>query len=775
MVGIARGALLGPALCLAIIGPPLCVGNARAQETTYIPAPSNYGGVGLLDMRTARFLPDGYLAFTASLTEPDDRYALTFQALPWAEFTFRYAIDRGFPNFDPVHPAPATLHDRSFDVKFRLWHEGEYAPEVALGLQDILGTGAYSAEYLVGSKRWGPFDLSLGLGWGRLATRGMFGNPLALFSDHFGTRPVGSGEGGVPLLSSYFTGPNVGMFGGLSYDTPIRGVTLKLEYSSDAYSLQSMYTGIDYSFPLNVGLSYRGFDWFDIGVSLMHGRDFGLRISTLIDPQVDIWPARIDPPPRFRAREANADTLLTREATIPQLAQTGVETRFVDLTKDVGQLATIRTSGPSQIQESVPASATAQLTVGSSATNGVYGLLPDIRTRIKAAVEEQVLVLGSLTLEAGTLKIAVLNGNYLRDAEAIARTARVLSAEAPPEVETFAITIMRAGVPLTTVTLSRSGIDRLAVRAESPAELFYSSDLKPASNDTLQYLDTNLFPRFGWNLYPIFRQSFFDPDHPIYIELGAGVSTYVELMQGWFVEGAFKADFYDQYDQITRVSNSVLPHVRSDGRYYLQQGRYGIESLATSYFFKPLPEFYGRVTAGYVEQMFSGIGGELLYRPFGKRWALGVDLWRVQQRDFDTLFDLRDYKAWTGHVTAYYALPWYDLLLAASYGKYLAGDQGTTFEISRRFATGITIGAWFTLTNVSSERFGEGSFDKGIRIVIPFEWAAPFRTQQGYELALRPIQRDGGQRLNGDAVLYNMTTPSDYGELSRHWNSVFGR
>src|ERR1700704_2219459 len=152
---------------------------AMAAEPPDSPSPSNYGGAGLLDMRTARFLPDGYLDISTSFTQPDDRYALTYQALPWAEFTFRYSITRAI--FDTGVP----LHDRSFDAKFRLSHETEYVPEIALGLQDFLGTGIYSAEYLAGSKRWGPFDFTLGIGWGRLASRGTFENPFGLFSKSF--------------------------------------------------------------------------------------------------------------------------------------------------------------------------------------------------------------------------------------------------------------------------------------------------------------------------------------------------------------------------------------------------------------------------------------------------------------------------------------------------------------------------------------------------------------------------------------------------------------
>ncbi|STL49430.1 putative lipoprotein [Escherichia coli] len=36
--------------------------------------------------------------------------------------------------------------------------------------RDIGGTGLFDAEYLVASKAWGPFDFTLGLGWGYLGT-----------------------------------------------------------------------------------------------------------------------------------------------------------------------------------------------------------------------------------------------------------------------------------------------------------------------------------------------------------------------------------------------------------------------------------------------------------------------------------------------------------------------------------------------------------------------------------------------------------------------------
>ena len=779
---IARLAIL----CVALLHSAAAAADEAvgANDPDEIPSPSNYSGAGLLDMHTARFFPDGYLVLSTSFTQPDDRYAITFQALPWAELTFRYSITRAI--FDTGVP----VHDRSFDAKFRLSRETEYVPEIALGLQDFLGTGVYSAEYVAGSKRWGPFDVTLGLGWGRLGSRGTFGNPFRLFGESFSTRNTSTGSGGLPLLKSYFRGPDVGLFGGVEYQTPIEHLRLKIEYSSDAYARERTESGRDFGFPLNFGISYRPFEWLDVGLSLMHGDYAGIRISTVIDATKENWQARLDPPPRFRARpDERADTILQSGAPPPSPTGASLETHFVDLT------AQREESGPNEaegvppapptppaapVEEPVAAPPVPQAAERENAApstpqvsqNGA-GLDSGTSERISAGLDNQKLALLGTGIEGEKIVVLIENTRYRRDSEAIARTARVLSAAAPPAIEYFEITLLRAGQPLTTVTLSRTQIDKLALRDGSPAELFEASTISPGAFAPLDHLQPNLFPQLGGLVYPVFRQNLFDPDHPIYVRFGVGATEGLRLTRGWFIEGTVMASLYDNFNEIRRGTNSVLPHVRSDVAQYLKQGRFGIENLSTSYYFKLAPELFGRVSAGYLEPMFAGVGGELLYRPFGQRWAVGADLWAVRQRDYRVLFALRNYQAITGHLTAYYELPWHDVRVAVSVGEYLARDKGVTFEFSRRFSTGVQVGAWFTLTNVSSERFGEGSFDKGIRIIIPFEWVAPFATQSGYELSLRPIQRDGGQKLGGDTVLYGMTDPSSYGTLTQEWTSVF--
>ncbi len=106
--------------------------------------------------------------------------------------------------------------------KVTLLKEARYRPELAIGISDLVGTGLWGSEYIVASKQYGNFDFTLGMGWGRLSQRASFKNPLNIISDKFKTREniendVGGEFGGKLRGESFFSGRNVGVFGGFSY------------------------------------------------------------------------------------------------------------------------------------------------------------------------------------------------------------------------------------------------------------------------------------------------------------------------------------------------------------------------------------------------------------------------------------------------------------------------------------------------------------------------------------------------------------------------------
>ncbi|MGQ7095329.1 YjbH domain-containing protein, partial [Escherichia coli] len=119
-----------------------------------------------------------------------------------------------------------TYKDKAFDLKLRLWEESYWLPQVAVGARDIGGTGLFDAEYLVASKAWGPFDFTLGLGWGYLGTSGNVKNPLCSASDKYCYRDNSYKQAGSIDGSQMFHGP-ASLFGGVEYQTPWQPLRLK--------------------------------------------------------------------------------------------------------------------------------------------------------------------------------------------------------------------------------------------------------------------------------------------------------------------------------------------------------------------------------------------------------------------------------------------------------------------------------------------------------------------------------------------------------------------
>ena len=156
----------------------LALGISTACYGEIYPAPigpsqSDFGGVGLLQTPTARMAREGELSLNYRDNDQYRYYSASVQLFPWLETTLRYT-DVRTRQYSSVEAfsGDQTYKDKAFDLKLRLWEESYWLPQVAVGARDIGGTGLFDAEYLVASKAWGPFDFTLGLGWGYLGTSG---------------------------------------------------------------------------------------------------------------------------------------------------------------------------------------------------------------------------------------------------------------------------------------------------------------------------------------------------------------------------------------------------------------------------------------------------------------------------------------------------------------------------------------------------------------------------------------------------------------------------
>jgi hypothetical protein len=809
-----------------------CLGMAGIAHAEDSPVRNDYGSPGIIEMPSARMAPDGTLAIGGSYLRNIQHYNFSFQALPWLETNFRYA---GLSHFNSEYP---VYYDRSFAIKARLWDETDIFPAMALGITDIIGTGIYSAEYLVASKSLGDFDASLGIGWGRLGSTGQFRNPLSLLSKSFVNRPLAA-VAGATNFNTLFHGQNSGLFGGLIWHSPIDGLSLLTEYSSDAYTQEVSTNTFRPKNQFNVGASYQIEPAISLGLDWLYGTSIGGNIAFQLDPTTDTYPQRIGdaplPPLHVRTQDEQQQALNhlldLRNPHLATATKLGADHRnaLVDaLWSGSPALGDIAISGRTlmirlaagspkafcaSISQAVARygadidTVTVELSSSSSRTRCAVGRagsfvhavlqedqgawtlgaltampvltidasLPPSREReaviaaIRADADKQKITILAVSLTDSEAIVYYSNARYFHEPEAVDRLVRILLTDAPANIEKFRLLPTLGSVPQGEFDILRAPTERSIDQTGSYKILADGNALTvaPMQNPVLAQGERGAFPRFSWSVFPQFRQEFFDPDNPFAVQFLAGVEASVELMPQLSLTGEAEASIYDNFNT-GRAADSALPHVRTDFLKFFTQGKNGVGNLEANYLFRLAPDVFAVARAGYLESMYAGFGGEVLWRPENQRWAIDADIFDIQERNFDRLFGLQNYHVVTGHVSVFYESPWYGFIFGVHAGQYLAGDKGVTVDITRRFSTGVEVGAFFTKTNVSAAKFGEGSFDKGFIIKIPLGWSLPVSTQNGLNMVIRPVQRDGGQRLEGDDSLYDYTRRASLAEILRY-------
>ena len=677
---------------------------------------STLGTPGLVDMPTAEVLEDGAVALTTNRFGNNIRSTATFQVLPRVYGTFRYSIIRGFEN-RVIQP---DRFDRSFDLHYQIRDETPALPSLGIGLRDFGGTGLLSSEYVVATKTLGNrLKVTGGLGWGRLAQRGSFDNPLGEIAERFRTRP-GAGAGGISTTGQldfglWFRGPT-SVFGGIEYQATDR-LSFQLEYSTDAYQTEVDRGVIEIDTPINVGLNYTFPSGSNLRAFVIGGTEVGLQYSYVFNPK----------------RRRSTGGLEDAPLPVPDRG----DALFADM----------------ELSDRVA--------------------LTRARETMQTLLDEEGIALEAFRVDGPRATVRIQNDRWDVEAQAIGRTARVMANVLPSNISTFTIIPQNFGVPNSAITLQRDDLKELQTDFDGAWKSLARARIEdaPTNPGRADELD-DVYPKFSFGLGPYLAFSFFDPDQPVRIDTGPELSFRYAPLPGFSLSGVFRYPLVSTIDDATRQSNSVLPRVRSDSVLYAQQSDFEINQLTAEYLFRPGENLFGRVSGGYLENMFAGLSGELLWYPIDSRLAFGVEINYARQRDFDMLFGLQDYDIVTGHASGYYDFD-NGFLAQVDVGRYLAGDWGATFGLDREFNNGFKIGGYFTLTDVSFDDFGEGSFDKGIRFTVPLSWLTGKPSRGGYSQTIQPVLRDGGARLAVANRLYGLTRDYRAQNLSDGWGRVF--
>ena len=614
---------------------------------------NNHGVIGLINTPSARFYEDSSFGITFYNGDPVQKITMTSFPYNWMEASFFYTNINGLPyctiQYDPV--CKQDYKDKGFNFKFRLKEEGVF-PSIALGINDIAGTGLFSSEYIVASYGINKTDFHFGIGWGTLdGSKYSFKNPLGYLHDSFKSRPTQTEDrGGQFQPSRYFSGKGASPFFGLSHALNEK-IILKIEHDTTSAAGRINYSKRKKNY--TIGLDYFYNNNFTIGVSSEKDNNISLKFIYKNNPNL------LKTNYKYKnAKFEDNDNKYAKFIKSIEANDIGVK-KIIETPNEIGIELTQFSHTNLDIIEEI---------IRSASYNA--GIKKPIKKELRAA-DLKGLSEYNEEFEKNSLLI------YQRNSKRSFNT--------------------KTNFTIRPYLASREGFLKASILLENNSELILSDNL---------FFSTNL-----------------------------------------------KYSVVDNFEDLTIPPDNTYPaQVRSDIKDYLRNFGNGIfiGRAQFDYHLSPMANHHFMLSAGILEEMFSGIGFEYLYFKQDANYALGFEIFDVTKRDYEMRFGTLDYKNVTGSVNFYYRN--YGIIpfdAKFSYGEYLAGDEGVTFELSRSFLNGTKFGVFASFTDVSSEQFGEGTFDKGIFFNIPvygnfinYSW--------------RPLTKDPGAKLNRKHTLHDL-------------------
>lgn len=512
------------------------------------------------------------------------------------------------------------------------------------------------------------------------------------------TRNIAFGQGGNFSIKNYFRGTPK-PFGGVQYQTPFEKVTLKLEYDSNSYQNEPQANNQKRSSPWNFGVVYKAAKSVDFTLGVERGNTvmLGFALHTQLDglSQPKVHDPPLMPVTNARPEKSPVDWKVTAQAI---QGQSGWQVHSIE-----------------------------------TRSNELHVVLDDA------------------------------SAMYWRDR--VDKIAAVLHFAAPASIDRFVLRYNTRGATIAEHVIDRDAWVKPRLEPVPPGERQNTivAQAPVTREQPAQVHHVNARPPLDHNLRLGYGQTLGGPDAFLLFQFYAQETARLWLRDDTWIDGSLRLRLVDNYNKYKQLGSSNIPRVRTYLREYLTTSRVTIPNLQVTHTGKLTDNQYYSAYAGYLEEAFAGVGGEWLYRPFASRIAFGIDANLVKQRNFrqDFGFDKADsqtgYRTFTGHGTLYWDTGWNDIHAIVSVGKYLARDSGATLQLARTFQNGVTLGAFATKTNITAEQFGEGSFDKGLFLSIPFDAILTRSTGISGTFSWRPLTRDGGAFLARSNTLYGMS------------------
>ena len=662
-------------------------------------------------MPSARMHSEGTLSIHIANHKPYTRMGIIAYPFNWLEAIYQYTdiSDRLYSDVF-AFSRNQTFKDKGFDLKIRILEESRYIPQIAVGFRDLAGTSLFSAEYIAASKFVKNIDFTLGMGWGTYSNK-KISNPLGYLHNRFKNPRTGyegdKSKGGELTTGSFFKGDKVGIFGGLEYfSSRYKGLRLKAEYDSIDYELEgNKPQPLDSR--INYGISYS----FNENLSFSFGK---VRGNTL----------------QFSFNLKN---------------------NFAKKNKKLKQ-----TDRPINIENS-------KVIKVATSTDDRILYLASLRY-----LKNEGINLRSANISENELEISYSENRFTSHAQSVGRIINVLDQISPEKITKFSLIKKNRDISLNKSSIHRD--DYLIAKKNHDFELVGSfMKYEPSFNEALTHAFKPKipYPSFFWELGADYSSHIGGADRFIAGSIDIKFKSELLLNKDLSFQVVSRYPVVSTFDVLTQFSDSVLPHVRTDIVSYMKESDNSISlTRAQLNYFKQINRsLFFKFSSGILESMFAGAGTEVLYRPMYSNFAVGLEAFHVKQRAYDQKLKFLDYRTNTGHITFYFKEPRSNVLLKLSGGRYLAEDSGFTFDISRKFSSGLYMGVYATLTDISKEEFGEGSFDKGFYFNMPIDTFIQSYSRKRTGYGLRPLTRDGGQRIIHGFDLYGITDDAEFSNI----------
>ncbi len=361
----------------------------------------------------------------------------------------------------------------------------------------------------------------------------------------------------------------------------------------------------------------------------------------------------------------------------------------------------------------------------------------------------------SVDVAGDEVLISAQNDKYFYSTKAIGVVLEVIESGLPANIERVHIVLKEKGVPVIEFTALRIDImDLFAERITLNEFLLLSSmgtDVKENARSKSKYIK-----RLAFGLKPDLETFLNDPSGFFKYRIGIRAWTNYYLWRGAsFITGLATYPI----NNVSTSNDTLSIPVRSDLVLYKQEN-FTLDRLMFEQVERLTPGLYGKFSAGLLEVQYAGVDGELMTPLFDGRILFGVSGSAVKKRDHQKPLGLEQDNVKDVYTTAFFNtrfnLPEEEITLDIKAGRFLAGDNGVRFTISKHIK-GVVLQAWYSVTDTSifSDQYNNGYHDKGIGILIPMRTFTGTDSKSVYRYLLSPWTRDTGQDIDHFNTLFD--------------------